>query len=169
MHKVLVVDQDKCSGCKVCEIICSLYRENEVNPMKARVHVVTWETEGIDIPMICHQCEKAPCAEICPVKAISRNQETGAMIIDAESCIGCRMCVHACPFGAPVVRPDNGKVMKCDLCDGDPKCAQFCVTGALQYLPASKAVLVKKRAAAKALGDLMTAVQGVPADEKKAK
>lgn len=167
MYKVLIVDHEKCSGCKVCEIICSLYREDQVNPMKARLHVVTWETEGTDIPMVCQHCEKAPCAEICPVKAISRDQNTGAMVIDENSCIGCRMCVHACPFGAPLVRPDTGKVTKCDLCDGDPKCVQFCVTGALQFLPASKAVLQKKRTAAKKYGDLMVALHGPHADEER--
>jgi Fe-S-cluster-containing dehydrogenase component len=165
MQKVLIVDHDKCTGCKVCEIICSLYKEDEVNPMKSRVHVVSWETEGTDIPMICHQCEKAPCAEICPVQAIARDPDTGALIIDEKSCIGCRMCIHACPFGAPSVRPDTGKVIKCDLCHGDPKCVQFCVTGALQFQPASKAVLLKKRAAAKKFGDLMVALNLPPADE----
>lgn len=169
MQKVLIVDHDRCTGCKVCEMICSLYREDEVNPMKARLHVVSWETEGTDIPMICQQCEKAPCAEICPVKAISRNQDTGAVTIDEKSCIGCRMCILACPFGAPSVRPDTGKVIKCDLCDGDPKCVKFCVTGALQFESAPKAALSKKRAAAKRIEDLMTALNLPPTDEGKKK
>lgn len=155
MQKVLIVDHDKCTGCRVCEIICSLYHEDEVNPVKSRIHVISWEDEGIDIPMICQQCEKAPCAGICPVHAINVDPETGAMLIDEKVCIGCRACVSACPFGAPAVRPDTRKVIKCDLCNGEPKCVEFCVTGALQFKPVSKAVLLKKRAAAKKFGDIV--------------
>ena len=50
MEKVLVVDVDKCTGCKVCEMVCSLHHEKEVNPIKSRIHVISWEDEGVDIP-----------------------------------------------------------------------------------------------------------------------
>ena len=84
MEKVLVVDPDKCTGCKVCEMICSLHHENEINPTKSRIHIISWEDEGIDVPMICQQCGDAPCEAVCPVNAISRTADTGAMLIDED-------------------------------------------------------------------------------------
>ena len=155
MEKVIVVDPDKCTGCKVCEMICSLHHENEINPTKARIQVICWEDEGIDITMICQQCGDAPCEAVCPVNAISRAEDTGAMLIDDDTCIGCRMCINACPFGAPTVRPETRKVVKCDLCYGDTQCVEFCSTKAIKYMQAAKGVLLKKRAAAKKYGELI--------------
>ena len=43
-------------------------------------------------------------------------------------------CVKACPFGAMRVDPHTGHVFKCDLCEGDPECAKWCPTGALQFV-----------------------------------
>jgi Fe-S-cluster-containing hydrogenase component 2 len=155
MEKVLVVDPDKCTGCKVCEMICSLHHENEINPTKSRIHIISWEDEGIDVPMICQQCGDAPCEAVCPVNAISRTEDTGAMLIDEDTCIGCRMCINACPFGAPTVRPETRKVVKCDVCSGEPQCVEFCAPKAIQYMPAAKGVLLKKRTAAKKYGELI--------------
>jgi len=160
MDKVLIVDPDKCTGCKVCEFICSLTHENQINPMKSRIQVISWELRGVDIPIVCQQCEDAPCEAVCPVQAIHRDPETGALIIDEDTCIGCRMCVNACPFGAPTVKPDTRKVVKCDLCGGDPQCVYFCSAKALQYLPASKGVLQKKRRAASLYGDHLRSQAG---------
>lgn len=158
MEKVLVVYPEKCTGCKVCEMICSLHHEDEINPIKSRIHVISWEDEGIDIPMTCQQCEDPPCEAVCPTHAIYRDNETGAMLIKEESCIGCRMCISACPFGAPTVRPDTREVIKCDLCLGEPQCVEFCSSQAIQYIPASKGVLLKKRAVAKKFEEVIKAM-----------
>ena len=160
MDKVLVIDPDSCTGCKVCEFVCSLSHEGEINPMKSRVQIISWEDEGVDIPVVCQQCEDPPWEKVCPVDAISRDQQTGAMVIDEKTCIGCRMCVNACPFGAMTVKPDTRKVVKCDLCSGDPLCVEFCAAHALQYLPASKGVLLKKRKVARRYGDLIKDIAG---------
>lgn len=158
MERVIVVDPDKCTGCKVCEMVCSLQHESEINPVKSRIHVMSWEDEGVDIPMICQQCESPPCEAVCPVNAIARDQETGALLIDEKACIGCRMCINACPFAAPTVQPDTRKVVKCDLCAGEPQCVAFCAPQALQYIPASKGVLLKKRSVARRFGEAMKAM-----------
>jgi len=155
VEKVLFVDPEKCTGCKVCELICSLHHENEINPMKSRIHCMSWEDEGIDVPMVCQQCEVPMCEAVCPAKATYRDPQTGAMLINEDVCLGCRMCILACPFGGPSVNPDTRKTIKCDLCQGEPQCVEFCVTKALQYLPVSKAVLLRKRAAAQKLGELV--------------
>jgi len=155
MDKVIVVDPDRCTGCKVCELICSLHHEDEINPMKSRINIMSWEVEGIDIPMICQQCEDAPCQTVCPTRAIYLNEETGALLIDDAKCIGCRMCLSACPFGAPSVLPDTKKVVKCDLCSGEPQCVEFCEPRALQYMSAAKGKIQKQRKASQKLGEIV--------------
>jgi carbon-monoxide dehydrogenase iron sulfur subunit len=91
------------------------------------------EWEGKYIPVTCQQCESAPCMAICPVKAISRDQNLNRVLVNYDKCIGCRMCVTACPFGAMSFNGLTQKVMKCDFCDGDPQCVRFCETKAIRY------------------------------------
>jgi carbon-monoxide dehydrogenase iron sulfur subunit len=91
------------------------------------------EWEGKYIPVTCQQCESAPCMAICPVKAISRNQSLNRVEVNYDRCIGCRMCITACPFGAMLFNGLTQKVMKCDFCDGDPQCVRFCETKAIRY------------------------------------
>ena len=66
------------------------------------------------------------------MKAISRN-ENGAVVINYKRCIGCRMCLNACPLGNITYHPEARRVFKCDLCDGDPKCARYCPGHAIVY------------------------------------
>lgn len=70
----------------------------------------------------------------CPVGAITKNLETGAMEVADDVCIGCKVCTIACPFGTVNYNEDTGKVIKCDLCGGDPQCADACPTGAITYV-----------------------------------
>lgn len=70
--------------------------------------------------------------EVCPVKAISRN-ENGAVVMNYSKCIGCKMCMNACPLGNISFHPEVRKVFKCDLCDGDPKCAKYCPGHAITF------------------------------------
>ena len=74
MDKVLVVDFEKCTGCRECELACSIMHEGVSNPDRSRIKIIKWEWEGRYVPMTCQQCESAPCMEICPVKAISRDE-----------------------------------------------------------------------------------------------
>lgn len=158
MEKTLVVDAEKCTGCRTCEVVCSFYHERECNPSKSRIHVIKWEEAGLDIPMVCQQCELPVCAKVCPVKAISRNTETGALEINYDLCIGCRMCFLACPFGAITLDKETKRVLKCDLCGGDPKCTTYCSAEAIEFMHTSKATLIMKRKSAQKFGELMRAL-----------
>ncbi len=133
MLKTLVIDAQKCSGCRSCENYCSLKHEGVCNPARGRIHVVKWEQEGIFVPINCMRCERPACELTCPQHATHRNLATGAMEVDQYRCIGCMSCVFACPFGATSVDPETGAVLKCDLCGGDPTCVKVCPTGALTY------------------------------------
>jgi Fe-S-cluster-containing hydrogenase component 2 len=65
------------------------------------------------------------------------------------------MCVVACPFGAVSFDPFAGRIISCDLCDGDPRCADFCETGALRYVEASESNKQRQREAAEKLYESM--------------
>ncbi|MCK4764802.1 MAG: 4Fe-4S dicluster domain-containing protein [Candidatus Aminicenantes bacterium] len=148
MSKVLKIDYEKCTGCRQCELVCSVFHEGVSNPSRARINVVKWESEGLYIPMSCQQCEDAPCMSICPMKAISRDKELDYVKIDYDICIGCRTCVAVCPFGGMGFDVIGKKVIKCDLCDGDPQCVRFCEVKAVEYVEADRQGMDKKREAA---------------------
>lgn len=134
MTKALMIDCQKCMGCGICEAACSAKHEGAINPFQSRINVITRGIEGEGVPMSCIHCHPAPCQEICPVKAISPDKSLGRTVIDYDRCIGCRICVAVCPLGAISFDNISKKVIKCDLCDGDPLCAKFCAYEALQYV-----------------------------------
>jgi Fe-S-cluster-containing hydrogenase component 2 len=148
MAKILMINHEKCTGCRLCELVCSVSHEGVSNPSKSRINIIKWEAEGLYIPMSCQQCEDAPCMTICPVKAISRDRELDYVKIDYDVCIGCRSCVAVCPFGAMGFNVKDKKVFKCDLCEGDPQCVRFCDVKAVEYVDANQINILKKREAA---------------------
>lgn len=103
------------------------------NPVKARVWIHR-NKKGLDNPMICRHCTSPPCGEACPTGAILKDKDTGIVTISEEDCINCYECVKACPFSAVRVDPETGDAFKCDLCGGNPECAQWCPTGAITYV-----------------------------------
>ncbi len=134
MQKMLVVDTERCTGCRFCEVACSSKHEGESNPAKARIHISKMEDDRILVPIVCNHCEDAPCIVICPTHARFRDEAMGRVIVDYNRCIGCKVCVGICPFGASSFDFQAKKVISCDLCDGDPTCAKFCETQALRYV-----------------------------------
>lgn len=151
MGKVLMLDYEKCTGCRTCELVCSVKHEGAANPSKSRIKVVKWEWEGRYVPISCQQCIDAPCLEVCPVKAINRDESLNRVFVNQDTCIGCRMCVAVCPFGAMGFNVDTKKVFKCDFCDGDPQCARFCETKAAQYVEATQVSSTKQVSSAEKL------------------
>ena len=148
-NKVLAINYEKCTGCRLCELVCSVKHDGVSNPARSRIKIEKWEAEGLYIPMSCQQCEDAPCMNVCPVKAISRDETLDRVTVDYDLCIGCRSCVAVCPFGAMGFNVKDRKVFKCDLCDGDPQCVRFCDVKALEYIDAERVSVVRKRDAAK--------------------
>lgn len=159
MSKIIAVDYDKCTGCRTCEIVCSLQHNGEINPSRSRIKVVRWDDQGEAIPMNCRQCEWAPCEAICPIKAISRDGLLGREVVNHDTCIGCRMCVAVCPFGAMSFDTSTKKVITCDLCDDDPLCVKFCTTQALQYIDARDWGNIKQVEAAEKLMGVMHKIE----------
>ncbi len=159
MSKMIVIDQSACTGCRQCELVCSVKHTGTADPARARISIIKWEAEGFYLPMLCQQCEQAACAAVCPKRAISRDQAAGRVLIDYQLCIGCRMCVMACPFGAVGVDVQEGRPIKCDHCDGEPTCVDFCDAAALTFVDTETAHLAKKRACSARYSALM-GIQG---------
>jgi len=146
MPKMLVISADKCTGCRNCELACSLTKEGSFRPMASRVHVNTWEEEGVSVPMMCQHCADAPCIPVCAPHAMQRDGQTGWVQLDQAKCIGCKMCVQACPFGNAVWDSWATKILKCDYCGGDPACAKSRPTQAISWADDLVAVRARKRA-----------------------
>jgi Fe-S-cluster-containing hydrogenase component 2 len=151
MDKVLMIDHQKCTGCRLCELVCSVMHDGVSNPARSRIKVMKWEAEGIYIPMSCQQCEDAPCMNVCPVQAISRDEDFGYVNVDYDTCIGCRSCVAVCPFGAMGYNVIDKKVFKCDLCGGKPQCVRFCDVKAVDFVDADRVGIDRKKDAAQRL------------------
>jgi Fe-S-cluster-containing hydrogenase component 2 len=151
MKKVLFVDHTKCSGCRLCEVICSWFHEIEFNPSLARIKILSYRQKSIDVAIICEQCDKAPCQEVCLSGALSYNSEFNAYTIDEKKCIGCKLCITSCPVGAIGFNSKKGISFKCDLCKGEPKCVNFCPMGAIEFIEPEKISSKKKSTIAKKL------------------
>jgi Fe-S-cluster-containing hydrogenase component 2 len=133
-HKVLVVYSHKCTGCRICEQWCAQSHHGQMNPAKARLAIHRIHDRQRSLPVACSQCVKAPCIEGCPVGCISRDEQTFGLLLNAEDCIGCRICVERCVRGAIKMDADEQVPLLCDLCGGDPQCVKHCPEGAIQYV-----------------------------------
>jgi len=144
-EKTIVFDPYYCTGCMRCMTTCSTYKNGATSLSKSRLHIIRHEGHSISkidekddliFDMItCRHCDEPYCMQVCPTLAIERDNNTGAVVVAPDKCVGCRMCTVACPFGAISYDQVKKRVMKCDLCGGDPQCVKFCPSEALQFLP----------------------------------
>lgn len=137
MNRFILTDPEKCIGCRTCEVACMMSHQSSATPVAftSRIRVVKGGTFTTAVG--CHQCEDAPCANVCPTGAIHR--AAGAWLVKQSRCIGCKSCMVACPFGAMQVRvvEDRVQALKCDLCahrEGGPACVEACPTHALRCI-----------------------------------
>ena len=152
MSKSLVVDLEKCTGCRTCEMACSFMHYGEYNPVKSAIQVSIFSENAFFVPVVCFQCKKPFCEEVCPTGALSKNELDGAFVVlvDKDKCVGCKMCTMACPFGCITIGQD-AIAKKCNLCGGQPECVVFCPTGAIEFKDERDGILAKSRLTAEKL------------------
>jgi Fe-S-cluster-containing dehydrogenase component len=133
----LIQNPDICSGCRTCELVCAINKEGVASAELSRIQW-TKQIFGGQITDIlpCQHCDEPECLQACPTGALHIDANTGARVIDADICVGCQLCLNACPFNPPRIRFNVNKhiCFKCDLCDGEPLCVKFCPTGALSFV-----------------------------------
>ena len=142
-QKGFYFDMTTCSGCKTCQLACKDVNNLEVGMLFRKVH----DFEGGKYPkpwsfplsISCNHCAEPKCAANCPTGAMYKRPEDGVVIHRKEKCIGCRMCLWSCPYGAPQYNEKTGKVGKCDGCAAltaqgeNPACVDACLMRCLQF------------------------------------
>jgi len=134
LHKWKFVSGDptKCVGCCVCEYVCSMEHEKTYNPTKSRIRVIRLNPL-INVAIACRLCEDPQCVTACPREALLQSEVNGVIMVDEEICNGCAWCVEACDFGGIQLHPESRVTFLCDLCDGEPKCVEWCPEEALDF------------------------------------
>ena len=150
-RRYLAIHIERCTGCRTCEAVCSFRWEEVIRPSGAAITVVRASEHGPFVPVVCQQCERPWCVDVCQAGALKRNPETGAIVVDAERCRGCRLCMLACSLGGMGFDRLYGIARKCDLCGGDPLCVRFCPFDTLELLTDDQATLSGRRRAAERL------------------
>jgi Fe-S-cluster-containing hydrogenase component 2 len=141
--KILLVNSEKCTGCKLCMLACSLKHEKSFNPLNSRIRIVEDEVFGVSTPYVCEQCAEHVCVDACAANAIYFDPKMRIFRVNKENCVACGNCVKACPYGGIFLGYD-GKALKCDLCEGSPECVNYCTANALQFIESSKETLKMK-------------------------
>ena len=109
MHYGMVIDTKRCVGCNACTVACKM--ANNVPQDIFWTRALTDGGEMMDTPagefpdvslryitVSCQHCENPACAKVCPVGATWKDEQTGIVRQDYDKCIGCRMCMSACPY-----------------------------------------------------------------------
>jgi carbon-monoxide dehydrogenase iron sulfur subunit len=156
--KAIMIDYEKCVGCKSCEQACSIKHTGISSPLLSRIESVRLDIGVSNCPIVCPHCQSPLCMAVCPVGAIYRDESLDRVMIDYDKCIGCRMCVAACPFGCMSFDVAEKKIFKCDLCDGDPICVAFCQHDALKFVEAEEHSTIKRTATAEKFTEVMSRI-----------
>jgi len=138
--KQLYYDVKKCLGCKSCEIACAVAHSVSGELFKAlREEVLSLPRKKIlfsknsNYPVSCRHCKEPKCVDACMAAALVFDKEKGMVLHDESRCVGCWMCVMACPYGA--IRPNIKRKLplRCDKCKDKegPNCVEACPTGAI--------------------------------------
>ncbi len=140
----LTQDIDRCIGCYSCEVHCKANKLLPDGPRLCRIFQVG-PRRIENVPrlafsfMACFHCEEPWCVSVCPTGAMRKRERDGIVYVASDECIGCRLCMYACPWGVPQWNPESAKVVKCDFCKDRidqglrPACATKCITNCLFF------------------------------------
>ena len=131
------IDLRKCIGCHACTIACKAEHDIPIGVNRCWVKTVEKgtfpDTQRFFFPVLCNQCDEAPCAKICPTNALFKRPD-GIVDLHGDSCIGCRACMVACPYDQLFIDPNTHTAEKCNFCanrvenDLLPACVSVCPT-----------------------------------------
>lgn len=130
-QKKLAINPQMCTGCRMCEVACSIENEQAVSQTQLRIQVV-YPSDDFFLPIVCIHCEEMHCLKACKHDAMEVN-EHGAVAVIKKNCTCCMDCIFACPTGGVTHSPAKAAVVKCNLCGGDPACVRYCPTQAITF------------------------------------
>jgi anaerobic carbon-monoxide dehydrogenase iron sulfur subunit len=145
-----------CTGCRICQVSCSLKKENRIQPGIARITVQQY-APGVEFPVACYQCgEGAKCVENCPTSALSidGSNKLNTIVVDKTKCTrtakgsDCTVCRDQCPGTAVTFHPKTKEPLICDLCGGDPECVKTCPEDCLSLRGVKMAAVAPSQIAA---------------------
>jgi len=150
--KIVYPKEEVCMACRLCEVACitehskskdTIKAYKKENPTPLSSTLVEEIFPGLSVSVMCRHCSDAPCIEACFTSAMHRKSD-GRVIVNEPKCVGCWMCIMACPFG--VIKrnqyisllQEGVKVKlssKCDLCPDRsiPACVEACPNKALVH------------------------------------
>lgn len=140
----MVIETRKCVACMACVAAC--WAENNVPLGYYRTWIDEIGPKGEPPfmhmtfrPEQCNHCENPPCVRVCPSGAAYKREEDGIVLVREERCIGCKICIGACPYDARYINPEKGVINKCTFCihrvlkGMEPACVATCPTGARHF------------------------------------
>jgi Fe-S-cluster-containing dehydrogenase component len=116
------IDHTRCTGCKLCEVACSLHHTESANPWRSRIRVFV--SEEFCLPVIAGPYTEAAC------------NSKGIVLVEGREVDECVVCRASCPAKSVFKEPDTAIPLKCDFCGEppDPQCVQWCASGALSLV-----------------------------------
>ncbi|MCY0884670.1 MAG: 4Fe-4S dicluster domain-containing protein [Firmicutes bacterium] len=160
MQWTIITDLNKCVGCKSCQVSCKEHNTAgafgplpDLDPYQEpdgmwwnrvlTIEAGTFPHTGVlYLPKACMHCYDAPCVPVCPTGASFKREDNGVVLVDYDTCVGCQLCLWACPYGVREFDPHEGVVKKCTLCidrlederlpaaERIPACVESCPTRA---------------------------------------
>ena len=169
----VICDPSLCMGCRSCELECAIAHSRSkglyeiLRAGERPEHRINVEAYGRRaVPVHCSHCEEPACVLACPTGAVYKDEQSGTVQVDQLRCIGCKMCVQACPFGVITMSADGRGVLKCDQClerlaEGkEPACVSACPTKALVFGDEDAINRAKRRKAAERMVEAQNRAKG---------
>lgn len=138
-----LVDSDRCIGCHSCEMACKNKYQLDPQIRWRKVYPISENAYGmparIYMSLTCNHCANPECMKVCPVRAYTK-REDGIVLHNHNRCIGCGMCIYACPYNVPQYNQRHKKVEKCHLCyqridqGENPACVDGCPVDAIKVI-----------------------------------
>jgi carbon-monoxide dehydrogenase iron sulfur subunit len=114
------VDKTRCTGCHLCEVVCSLFHTGKINTERSAIRIQKDDLNtSMNVPALCRQCKEMKCLSD---ENVEEREERAKFIWDQGR-------VDRCPFNA--IRAFNGQAFHCDLCGGSPQCVKVCTVKAI--------------------------------------
>jgi anaerobic carbon-monoxide dehydrogenase iron sulfur subunit len=137
--KKILIREEVCMGCRLCEVFCKLEHSKSHDLIKAlkeipapipRLNVEV--SKPVSFSLRCQHCSEPICVYSCLTGALHK-EDDGTVTVDENKCTGCWTCILVCPYGAIKQDKERHKMVKCDMCGGKelPACVANCPNDAL--------------------------------------